>query len=38
MYAKLSVYSEYFLGGRTKRVRVDLVGGGGSSGAASGLV
>jgi hypothetical protein len=38
MYAKLSIHSEYFLGGRTEHVRVDLVGGGGGSGPASGSV
>jgi hypothetical protein len=35
MYAKLSIYSEYFLGGRIERVRVVLGGGDGASGAAS---
>jgi hypothetical protein len=35
MYAKLSIYSEYFLGSRTERVRVDLVGGDAGGGAAS---
>lgn len=35
MYAKLSIYSEYFLGGRIERVRVDLCGGDAGGGAAS---
>ena len=35
MYAKLSSYSKYFLGGRINRVRVLLRGGDGGAGAAS---
>lgn len=33
--AKLCIYSEYFLGGLTERLRVDLVGGDAGGGAAS---
>jgi hypothetical protein len=35
MYAKLSIYLEYFLGSRIERVRVDLRGGDAGGGAAS---